>query len=160
MAAIRKVARLVPGGGGGDRAGLSVRLSRPGKPDIDWEDMHAKQALVSDLVNDALAVPAEPPAPMRARGQGRGCVGVVGAGCGSRRGAGRGFRRHRRTLAHRAEGGAGSGDLDRGHRDPATRKSKSNRRDGFRGHVSAEPETGLITDWRCVRRTRRCSAGW
>ena len=33
--------------------------------------------------------------------------------------------------------------------DPAarhTRKSKSNRKDGFRGHVSAEPETGLITD--------------
>ena len=27
-----------------------------------------------------------------------------------------------------------------------TRKSKSNRRDGFRGHVAAEPETGLITD--------------
>ena len=33
--------------------------SRPGKPDIDWEDTHAKQALVSDLVNDALAVLAE-----------------------------------------------------------------------------------------------------
>ena len=27
-----------------------------------------------------------------------------------------------------------------------TRKSKSNRRDGFRGHVAAEPETALITD--------------
>ena len=27
-----------------------------------------------------------------------------------------------------------------------TRKSKSARRDGFRGHVSAEPGTGLITD--------------
>ena len=27
-----------------------------------------------------------------------------------------------------------------------TRKSKSTRKDGFRGHVSAEPETGLITD--------------
>ena len=27
-----------------------------------------------------------------------------------------------------------------------TRKSKSQRRDGFRGHVAAEPETGLITD--------------
>ena len=27
-----------------------------------------------------------------------------------------------------------------------TRKSKANRKDGFRGHVSAEPETGLITD--------------
>jgi hypothetical protein len=27
-----------------------------------------------------------------------------------------------------------------------TRKSKSKRRDGFRGHVAAEPEAGLITD--------------
>jgi hypothetical protein len=27
-----------------------------------------------------------------------------------------------------------------------TRKSKSKRRDGFRGHVAAEPESGLITD--------------
>ena len=27
-----------------------------------------------------------------------------------------------------------------------TRKSKSKRRDGFRGHVAAKPETGLITD--------------
>src|SRR6266571_8459872 len=27
-----------------------------------------------------------------------------------------------------------------------TRKSKSRRRDGFRGHVAAEPESGLITD--------------
>ena len=27
-----------------------------------------------------------------------------------------------------------------------TRKSKSNRKDGFRGHLAAEPETGLITD--------------
>ena len=30
--------------------------SRPGKPVIDWDDPAAKHALVSDLVNDALAV--------------------------------------------------------------------------------------------------------
>jgi hypothetical protein len=30
--------------------------AKPGKPDIDWDDAEAKQALVSDLVNDALAV--------------------------------------------------------------------------------------------------------
>ncbi len=27
-----------------------------------------------------------------------------------------------------------------------TRKPKSKRRDGFRGHVAAEPETSLVTD--------------
>ena len=32
---------------------------KPGKPDIDWDDPAAKEALVSDLVNDALAVLAE-----------------------------------------------------------------------------------------------------
>jgi len=27
-----------------------------------------------------------------------------------------------------------------------TRKSRSQRRDGYRGHVATEPDTGLITD--------------
>ena len=30
--------------------------SRPGKPDIDWDDPAAKEGVVSNLVNDALAV--------------------------------------------------------------------------------------------------------
>ena len=30
--------------------------SKPGKPGIDWDDPQAKENLVSDLVNDALAV--------------------------------------------------------------------------------------------------------
>ena len=33
--------------------------SQPGKPAIDWDDSPAKQTLISDLVNDALAVLAE-----------------------------------------------------------------------------------------------------
>ncbi len=39
-----------------------------------------------------------------------------------------------------------------------TRKSKSNRRDGFRGHVAAEPETGLITDCELTKRPERPAA--
>ena len=35
---------------------MQAGLLRPGKPAIDWDDPAAKQALVSDLVNDALAV--------------------------------------------------------------------------------------------------------
>jgi hypothetical protein len=35
----------------------SAGCSRPSKPDCVWDDPHAKQALVSGLVNDALAVP-------------------------------------------------------------------------------------------------------
>jgi hypothetical protein len=53
VAAIRRVRRLVP-------KARQVKLSahdydRPGKPDCAWDDLEAKQALVSGLVNDALA---------------------------------------------------------------------------------------------------------
>src|SRR5277367_6143653 len=59
VAAIRKVARMVPGAAGVIAAVCTLDYSRPGKPPIDWDDPQAKQALVSDLVNDALAVLAE-----------------------------------------------------------------------------------------------------
>src|SRR5512132_1370980 len=54
VAAIRRVRRLVP------RA-RAVELGahdydQPGKPECAWDDPQAKQALVSGLVNDALAV--------------------------------------------------------------------------------------------------------
>jgi hypothetical protein len=54
VAAIRRVRRLVP-------AAREVELAahdddRPGKPDCAWNDPQATQALVSGLVNDALAV--------------------------------------------------------------------------------------------------------
>ena len=54
VAAIRRVRRLIP-------AARAVKLGahdydRPGKPDCDWDDSDAKQALVSGLVNDVLAV--------------------------------------------------------------------------------------------------------
>ena len=50
VAAIRRVRRLIP-------AACAVKLGahdydRPGKPDCDWYDSDAKQALVSGLVND------------------------------------------------------------------------------------------------------------
>src|SRR5690349_19152897 len=55
-AAIRKVARVVPGAGEAIAAVCQLDYSRPCKPGIDWDDPAAKQQLVSDLVNDALAV--------------------------------------------------------------------------------------------------------
>src|SRR5439155_897273 len=54
--AIRKVARVVPGAGEVIGAVCRLDYSRPGKPVIDWDDPAAKHALVSDLVNDAVAV--------------------------------------------------------------------------------------------------------
>jgi hypothetical protein len=56
VAAMRKVARVVPGAGEVIAAVCGLDYSRPGKPDIDWDDPQAKDQLVSDLVNDALAV--------------------------------------------------------------------------------------------------------
>src|SRR5215216_866386 len=54
VAAIRRVRRLVPGARGVE---LSAHdYDRPGKPVCAWDDPQATQALVSGLVNDALAV--------------------------------------------------------------------------------------------------------
>src|SRR6266536_2307704 len=56
VAAIRRVARLVPGAAGVIAEVCALDYSRPGKPGIDWDDPQAKENLVSALVNDALAV--------------------------------------------------------------------------------------------------------
>ena len=47
---------MVPGADEVVAAVWTLDYSRPGKPPIDWDDPAAKQALVSDLVTDALAV--------------------------------------------------------------------------------------------------------
>ena len=54
VAAIRRVRRLVPRARGVELAAHDY--DRPGKPDCAWDDPQANQALVSGLVNDALAV--------------------------------------------------------------------------------------------------------
>ena len=61
VAAIRKVARVVPGAAAVIGPMCSLDYAKAGKPDIDWDDLQARQDLVSDLVNDALAVLAELP---------------------------------------------------------------------------------------------------
>ena len=59
VAAIRKVARVVPGAAEVIDRVCTLDYSQPGKPPIDWDDPEAKQNLVSDLVSDALAVLAQ-----------------------------------------------------------------------------------------------------
>ncbi len=93
VAAMRKVARVVPGAGEVIGAVCKLDYSKPGKPPIDWDDPAARESLVSDLVNDALAVLdalAGPGAPERDAGGG-GCAGAAGAGGRAGRGAGGGF---------------------------------------------------------------------
>ena len=148
VAAIRKVARVVPGAGAVIAAVCTLDYGKPGKPPIDWDDPAAKQALVSDLVNDALAVLEAltgPGAPERdaAAADALGLLALVAGqdvepaeesdGTDGR------WRIARKVAPDRV---ISTVDTQARH----TRKCKSKRRDGFRGHVAAEPETGLITD--------------
>ena len=148
VAAIRKVARVVPGAGAVIAAACTLDYGKPGKPPIDWDDPAAKQALVSDLVNDALAVLEAltgPGAPERdtAAADALGLLALV-AGQDVEPAAESDGTDGRWRIARRVAPDRVISTVDTQARH--TRKSKSKRRDGFRGHVAAEPETGLITD--------------
>ncbi len=148
VAAMRKVARVVPGAGEVISRVCGLDYSRPGKPDIDWDDPAAKQGLVSDLVNDALAVLdalAGPDAPERdaAQADALGLLALV-AGQDVEPAEGSDGTDGRWRIARKVAPDRVISTVDREARH--TRKSKSKRRDGFRGHVAAEPETDLITD--------------
>src|SRR5258707_1335408 len=106
VAAMRKVARVVPGAGEVIARVCRLDYSKPGKPDIDWDDPQAGQDLEPAEDSD----------------------GTDGR-----------WRIARKVAPDRV-----ISTVDREARH--TRKSKSKRRDGFRGHVAAEPDTGLITD--------------
>ncbi|MGH3966846.1 MAG: transposase, partial [Mycobacterium sp.] len=148
VAAMRKVARLVPGAAQVISRVARLDYSKAGKPSIDWDDPAAKQALVSDLVNDALAVLAElagPDAPAREdpAADALGLLALV-AGQDVEPADGSDGSDGRWRIARRVAPDRVISTVDTAARH--TRKSKSNRKDGFRGHISAEPETGLITD--------------
>jgi hypothetical protein len=148
VAAIRKVARVVPGAAGVISRGCTLDYSQPGKPSIDWDDPVAKRNLVSDLVNDALAVLAElcgPEAPQREEkaADALGLLALV-AGQDVEPAPGSDGTDGRWRIARKVAEDRVISTVDPETRH--TRKSKSVRKDGYRGHVAAEPETGLITD--------------
>jgi DDE family transposase/transposase-like protein DUF772 len=139
VAAIRRVRRLVPQARGVELAAHDY--DRPGKPDCAWDDPQAKQALVSGLVNDALVVLA--------------AVGDLGlddeqaeavallalvAGQDVEPGERPGSWRIARKVAK---------DRVISTVDPQARharKTSAQRRDGYKAHLAAEPETGLVTE--------------
>jgi hypothetical protein len=143
---IRRVARTVPGAAAQLTAVCTgYDYSRPRKPDIDWDDPAAKDALVSALVTDANALVA-------ALGQVKLDEGAAQAVAllalvagqdvepaeGSDGTDGR-WRIARKVAEDRV---ISTVDPDARH----TRKSPEARRDGYRAHVAADPDTGIITD--------------
>jgi Transposase DDE domain/Transposase domain (DUF772) len=148
VAAMRKVARVVPGAADVITAVCRLDYSKPGKPPIDWDDADAKAALVSALVDDALAALAElagPDSPERdaAEADALGLLALV-AGQDVEPAEDSDGTDGRWRIARKVAPDRVISTVDREARH--TRKSKSKRRDGFRGHLAAEPETGLITD--------------
>ena len=146
VAAVRRVAREVPGAAARiTEVCTGHDYSKPGKPAIDWDDPAAKDSLVSALVNDANAIVAafqdveleEPAASALAL-----LALVAGQDVEPAEGSdgtdGR-WRIARKVAEDRV---VSTVDPDARH----TRKSPEARRDGYRAHVAADPETGIITD--------------
>ena len=146
VSAIRRVAREVPGAAERIAAVCTGHdYSAPGKPEIDWDDPAAKEALVSALVNDANALVAAFTGADLADGAASAVALLalvagqdVEPAEGSDGTDGR-WRIARKVAEDRV---ISTVDADARH----TRKSPEARRDGYRVHVAAEPETGLITD--------------
>ena len=145
IAAVRRVGREVPGAME-MIAGVCTGhdYTQPAKPKIDWDDPAAKDALVSALVNDANALVAalkdrdlEEPAATAV-----GLLALV-AGQDVEPAEGSDGTDGRWRIARRV-----ADDRVISVHDPEarhTRKSPEARRDGYRAHVAADPETGIIT---------------
>jgi IS5 family transposase len=145
VAAVRRVARVVPGAAGQIAELCTAHdYSRPGKPQIDWDDPQAKDGLVSALVNDANALaaalegrdldePASSAVALLALVAGQDVEPAEGSDGTDGR-----WRIARKVAEDRV---ISTVDPDARH----TRKSPENRRDGYRAHVAACPETGIIT---------------
>ena len=151
VSAIRRVAREVPGAAEQIAAVCTGHdYSKPGKPKIDWDDPAAKDALVSALVNDATAVVvALQDRDLDERAASALALLALVAGQdvepaeGSDGSDGR-WRIARKVAEDRT---ISTVDPDARH----TRKSPEARRDGYRAHLAADPETGIITDEKLTR---------
>ena len=149
--AVRKVAREVPGAAEQVAAVCAGHdYAKPGKPQIDWEDPAAKDALVSALVNDANAlVAALHDRDLDERAASALALLALVAGqdvepAGGSDGSDGRWRIARKVAEDRV---ISTVDPDARH----TRKSPEARRDGYRAHLAAGPETGIITDEKLTR---------
>lgn len=138
VGAIRRVLRLVPAAGG---ATLVRDYSSPAKPSIVWDDPAAKAALVTELVNDALAIIDVLDGDVL-EDEAADAVGLLAliAGQDVEPGDEEGTWRIAQRVAP---------DRVVSIVDPESRhvhKTVHDYRDGYKAHAAAEPETGIITD--------------
>jgi hypothetical protein len=151
VSAIRKVAREVPGAAEQiTRVCAGHDYSRPGKPKIDWDDPAAKDALVSALVSDANAVVAA----LEGRDLDERAASALGllalvAGQDVEPAEGSDGTDGRWRIAKKVAEARVISTVDPDARH--TRKSGEARRDGYRAHLAADPETGIITDEKLTR---------
>jgi hypothetical protein len=151
IAAIRRVGREVPGAAEQIAAVCTGHdYARPGKPRIDWDDPAERDALVSALVNDANALVAAV-AGLDLGERAASAVGLLALIAGQDVEPAEGsdgtdgrWRIARKVAADRV---ISVNDPEARH----TRKSPENRRDGYRAHLVACPETGIITGEQLTR---------
>src|SRR6266487_4598176 len=143
IAAVRRVIREVPGASEVAGRWCTARDYRdPGKPKIAWDDEAARAALVDALVTDALNLLEHLPQ-QRLGEQAAHAAGLLAlvAGQDVEPATGSDGRDGRWQIATRT-----AKDRVVSTVDPETRhihKNRTRHQDGFTGHVSFEPETGL-----------------
>jgi hypothetical protein len=145
IAAIRRVRRQVPGAA----EFIAERCHAhdwddPGKPRIDWDDRAARDALVSALVGDALAlIDAFPDAGLDEQaGQALALLALV-AGQDVEPAEGSDGTDGRWRIARRVAPDRVISTVDTEARH--IHKTVHARQDGFKGHVAVEPDTGIYT---------------
>jgi len=146
VSAIRRVAREVPGAAERIAAVCTGHhYGKPGKPKIDWDDPAAQDALVSALVNDANAlVEAFREAQLGEDAAAALALLALAAGQDVEPAEGSDGTDGRWRIARKVAGDRVISTVDPDARH--TRKSPEARRDGYRAHLAADPETGIITD--------------
>jgi hypothetical protein len=139
VAAIRRVRRLVPAARGVALAAHDY--DQPGKPACAWDDPQATQALVSGLVNDALAVLAAVGEVDLDEEQAE-AVALLALVAGQD--VEPGERPGSWQIACKVAKDRVISTVDPQARH--TRKTGADKRDGYKAHIATEPETGLVTE--------------
>ncbi|MET7609002.1 IS1182 family transposase [Streptomyces avermitilis] len=145
ISAIRRVIREVPGGEETAKQWCTAHdYTDPGKPRIAWDDEAARATLVDALVTDALNLLGRLPEQELGE-KAANAVGLLALVAGQdvepaedSDGRDGRWRIAQRTVADRT---VSTVDPDARH----IHKNRTRHQDGFKGHVSFEPETGLFT---------------